>query len=139
MFNGLVPFGRTAKEMESFLERMLQEDFGFSALSTGMRVDIQENAQEYVVEAEIPGASKEQIHINYDHNYLTIAVENVMEVNEEKANFIRRERKVGKTSRSFYVENVRSEDIQAQYDNGVLKVFLPKNGNKKVTRKIQIQ
>lgn len=139
MFGGLVPFGRRTREMENIFERMLQEDFGLSAISTGMRVDIKEEEKAYVLEAEIPGAEKEQISIDYRNDYLTISVENKVEVNEERENYIRKERKMGKTSRSFYVENIRSEDIQAKYENGILKVLLPKDEHKKTSKRIEIQ
>lgn len=139
MFGGLVPFNRRTREIENIFERMLHEDFGLPALSTGMRVDIKEEEKQYVLEAEIPGVDKEQINIDYRNDYLTISVENTEELNEERDHYIRRERKMGRTSRSFYVENIRSEGIQAKYENGILKIVLPKDENKKTTKRIEIQ
>lgn len=139
MFGGLVPFNRRTREMENIFEKMLYEDFGLSSLSTGMRVDIKEEENQYILEAEIPGVDKEQIHIDYRNDYLTISVENRVEVNEERDHYIRRERKMGRTSRSFYVENIRSEGIQAKYHNGILKIVLPKDENKKTAKRIEIQ
>ncbi|AOT70867.1 Hsp20/alpha crystallin family protein [Geosporobacter ferrireducens] len=139
MFGGLVPFSKRTGEMENIFERMFQEDFGLPAISTGMRVDIKEDEKGYVLEAEIPGVDKEQIHIDYRNDYLIISVENKVEVNEERENYIWRERKMAKTSRSFYVENIHSEAIEARYENGILKILLPKDEHKKTSKKIEIQ
>lgn len=142
MFRGLVPF-RNSNNIERAFDRMLRDfhdDFGLSALTSDIKVDIRETDKDYVLEADIPGVNKEQIHVDYDNNYLTVSVENVQEVNNEGKNYIRKERKVGRTSRSFYVENIREDQIIAKYDNGVLKVQLPKDENAKTKKnKIEIQ
>ena len=91
-----------------------------------MKVDIKENENEYIVEADMPGVKKEQINIELHNDRLTIAVETNEEVNEEKENYIRRERRSGSFSRSFYVENVKDDEIKARFENGVLSVLLPK-------------
>jgi HSP20 family protein len=59
-------------------------------------------------------------------NTLTISAEKVNEVNEEKDNYIRRERRQGRISRSFYVQNVDNNGVKADYTDGVLKIVLPK-------------
>lgn len=139
MFRSLVPFVKNTRDMESFFDRMLHDNLGLSPAVTDMKVDIKELENQYLLEAEIPGVNKDQINIDYENNYLTISVENIHEVNEEKENYIRKERRVGKTSRSFYVENIRYEDIQAKYENGLLKVTLPKDGNSPKRKRIDIQ
>lgn len=125
--------------MESFFDRMFHDNFGLAPAVTDMKVDIKELENQYLLEAEIPGVNKDQINIDYRDNYLTISVENIQEVNEEKENYIRKERRVGKTSRSFYVENIRYEDIKAKYENGLLKVTLPKDENAPKRKRIDIQ
>lgn len=140
MFRDLVPFGRRFRDPEDIFTRILGEfEESFLPSTSNMKVDIKENEKEYIVEAEIPGVDKEQININYDHNYLTISVENRQEIKEERENYIRRERKVGKASRGFYVENVKEDEIVAKYDKGLLKVILPKSEDKKKTGRIKIQ
>ncbi|QEK12854.1 Hsp20/alpha crystallin family protein [Crassaminicella thermophila] len=139
MFRGLIPFSNGSRDVENFFEKMFEDHFGFPTLSTGMKVDIKENEKEYILEAEIPGANKEQIHIDYQNNYLTISVENINEVKEERENYIRRERKVGKSSRSFYIENIQHDNIFAKYENGILKVVLPKDENHRKRKRIEIQ
>ncbi|KAB3529201.1 Hsp20/alpha crystallin family protein [Alkaliphilus serpentinus] len=140
MFRDLVPFNRGRKEMESFFDRFFHND-GFMPVSSGMgmKVDIKENDNEYLVEAEIPGVDKEAIQLDYQNGYLTISVENNEEYNEERENYIRKERRSGRVSRSFYVEDINEEKIEAQYRDGILKITLPKSGEKKKKNRIEIQ
>jgi HSP20 family protein len=140
MFGDLVPFNRRAREIESFFDKMFDSDFPFSFLNpSDMKVDIKEYEKEYVLEAEIPGVNKEQIHIDYQQNYLTISVENREELSEERKNYIRRERKFGRSSRSFYVEGIQEDKISAKYENGILTVLLPKSKDAKPRKRIEIQ
>jgi len=95
------------------------------ALFTGdaqIRVDIKENEKEYIVEADLPGVKKEEINIELNNDRLTISVAR----NEEKENYIRKERRSGSYCRSFHVENVVEDKISAKFENGVLSMVLPK-------------
>jgi HSP20 family protein len=140
MFGGLVPFNRKAREMDRFFEKMFEDSFPLSLFNqSDMKVDIKENEKEYVLEAEIPGVNKEQISIDYQQNYINIAVEGEEEINEEKENYIRQERRFGKTSRSFYIEGIKEDAIAAKYKNGVLTVVLPKSETAKPKKRIEIQ
>jgi len=91
-----------------------------------MRVDVRENEREYIVEADLPGVNKENINIELENDRLTISVEKNEEVNVEKENYIRRERRSGSFCRSFYIENVVEDQISAKFENGVLTIVLPK-------------
>lgn len=79
-----------------------------------------------MVEAELPGVQKEEINIDLRDDRLSIAVQRNEQVNEERENYIRRERKSASMCRSFYVENVKSEDVKAKFENGLLTIVLPK-------------
>ena len=82
----------------------------------------------YVLEADLPGVKKEDIHIDIDGDRLSISAQR-SSTNEEKdsdGNYIRCERSYGSFSRSFDISGVRSEDISAAYDNGVLTLTMPK-------------
>lgn len=91
-----------------------------------MHVDIKETEQAYMVEAEIPGVDKKNIQLELHDDILTIAVQHDEQVNMEKDHYIRRERRAVSMSRSFYVENVKEEDVEAKYENGILHITLPK-------------
>lgn len=121
-----------------FNDSMLPSIFG--AAGNPIRADIRETEKEYIVEAEIPGVNKEDIKLDLRDDTLTVSVEHNEQVNEENENYIRRERRYGAYSRSFYVENVTHEAVTAKYNDGILTVTLPKENTGKINRhKIDIQ
>jgi len=97
--------------------------------AVGMNVDVQEFDEGYQVDVELPGFAKEDIQAELKDGYLTICASH-SESNDEKnkkGEYIRRERYTGECSRSFYVgENVTQEDIKAGFENGILKLSIPK-------------
>lgn len=100
-----------------------------------MRTDISEKDGEYVFDMELPGYQKDDIKLSLKDGYLTITA--TKEQNEEEkdkaGNVIRRERHYGTTSRRFYVSKaVKEADIKAKFDNGELKIIVPKVETKEV-------
>lgn len=131
---GLVPFFGREREMrpvlsdiEHFIDRFFHEDWFFlPVFGRAFRADVRETEKEYIVEAELPGLEKDNININYNKGLLTISVKQDVIVDEEKENFIRKERRTGAFERRFYLEGVDEEKISATYKNGLLTVKLPK-------------
>ena len=100
-----------------------------------MKTDVKETDKGYELDIELPGYQKEDVKAQLKDGYLTVqAAKNVN--NDEKNNegaYIRRERYEGTMSRSFYVgEDVTEADIQAKFENGILKLSVPKKEAKKV-------
>ena len=100
-----------------------------------MRTDVKETEQGYEVDIELPGFKKEDVKAELKEGYLTIrAVKNVD--NDEKdsnGKYIRRERYSGSMSRQFYVgKNVTQEDIRARFEDGILKLNVPKKDAQQV-------
>ena len=96
----------------------------FSNFST----DVIEKDNEYIMQAELPGFNKEDIKIDLKNDVLTISASH-SENSDEKDNngkYIRRERRSSSYQRSFKVNDLKAEDIIAQYRNGVLTVNIPK-------------
>jgi HSP20 family protein len=109
-------------------------------LGRSPRSDVREDEKEYIVEAELPGFERNQISIDWDDNVLTISAKKSNAVNDETHSYIRRERACGEYRRSFMLENVSEEGITAQYNDGILKVILPKMDRKMTKgKKIDIQ
>jgi HSP20 family protein len=104
-----------------------------------IKADIRENDKEYIVDAEIPGVNKEDIKLELRNDTLTISVEHKVDTEEKSENYLRRERKVGSFSRSFYVQNVKNDLVAAKYNNGILTVSLPKEEDKGKSSRIDIQ
>ncbi len=106
--------------------------FSRNNLSTNldMRLDMKENHHDYVVYVDIPGVNKTDIQISIQDNYLTISSErkSEKESDNEDHTYYFSERSYGKVSRSIKIpKNVMIENISAKYDNGVLKIVLPKS------------
>ncbi len=140
MFNYLVPYQtRRGREIDTLFDRFMQDNFFARSVSSGIKVDIKEEADKYLLYAEIPGVKKEQIQVDYDKYFLTISVEQQEEINKEKDHYICRERRMGKTSRTFQVKDIDSEGIEAAYEDGVLKVTLPKSNETQRKTSIEIK
>jgi len=112
-------------DFDQMFESMF-DDMNYVSSYQPLKVDVREKDKEYLLEVEIPGVDKEDINIEIRDDILTISAERKEEINEEKENYIRKERRYGSFKRSFYVDNVDQEKIKAKFKNGVLKVKLPK-------------
>ena len=106
-----------------------------------MKTDVKETDEGYEVDVDLPGFKKEEIKLNLENGYLTIATEKALEKKQEnkKGKVLRQERYSGTMQRSFYVgDSVTEEDIKAKYENGVLSLMIPKKEQQKVNEKKQI-
>ena len=122
----LMPFGRNEKNLFNYLDNMEKDFFGSVSSVTHMRTDVLDKGDHYELQAELPGFNKEDIHISVDNGCLTIAAQHSEENKEEKTNYIRRERKYGSFQRSFDLTGIDADKITAAYENGILKLALPK-------------
>ena len=96
---------------------------------SGFNTDIQDTGKEYILETELPGFKKEDIHVEVQDGVLTISAkheEKQDEQDEKSGKYVRRERRYGSYQRSFTLDGVDPKSIQAAYENGVLKLTLPK-------------
>ena len=108
----------------------------------GFKTDIKDTGDAYVLEADLPGVKKEDIHIDIDGDYLSISAQRnaSREEKDDKGNYIRCERSYGSFSRSFDLSSVQAEGITAAYDNGVLTLTMPKKDQTVPTsRRLEIQ
>lgn len=96
---------------------------------SAMKTDVRETDSGYELDIELPGYQKEDVHAELKDGYMTISAEmNVSnDTKDEDGTFIRRERCYGSCSRSFYVgSEVEQNDIKAKFENGILKISVPK-------------
>jgi HSP20 family protein len=139
---GMVPFRRDPLSgMRSLFDGFFNEDFFSGMLPDfhgGFKADVRETEKEYIVEADLPGMDKDQIELSLNDDILTVKANRSEEKNEEREGFIRKERYNGVFQRSFLVEGVKRDHVEASYDNGVLKVVLPKDEGARTSRKIDI-
>ena len=103
-----------------------------------MKTDIQEHEDGYTLEMDLPGFKKEEIKVELNNGYMTISAAKGLDKDEKdkEGRYIRKERYSGSCSRSFYVgENLTQEDIKAKYENGILRLSVPKKEAKPVETK----
>jgi len=120
--------------MDSFeeMERRMRKAYGEEGTESesmvwAPRVDIKENDNELVVQAEVPGMKKEDFNVNMKEGVLSISGEKRSEEKTEGDNWHRIERVFGRFQRSFYIPTeVDDKKIKAAYKDGVLTVSLPK-------------
>ena len=129
-------------------ENMLDDFFGTSFLGGHdplfgkhgrnlMKTDVREtdDAKGYRFAVDLPGFEKDEIHVDVKDGYLTVSAEKGLDKDEEdkKGRILRQERYAGACSRSFYVGDVKPEDVKAKYEHGVLTILVPKHDSKKLT------
>lgn len=106
--------------------------------TSNMKCDIYEKEGNYFIEMDVPGFKKEDIDVDIDKGYLTISAKHEESFDDEGKNYIRKERTYGSFSRQFYVGNVDEETVKAEFNNGTLKVVVPKEEEKETKRRIEI-
>jgi HSP20 family protein len=140
------PF-RDMRNLQDEVNRLFSSSFsrgegGDNGLTRGAwspSVDIFENKNEIVLEAEMPGVNADDVNISIENNVLTLSGERRFEKKDESDNFHRVERSYGSFTRSFTLPTtVSSENAQAEFENGVLRLKLAKREEAK-PRRIEIK
>lgn len=145
---GLTPFNKKKydlllPDLNNF-DNMLDDFFDEKWLSRKnlfrdtFKMDVQENENNYVVEAELPGVKKEEIDVKMDDGRLQISVEREEVAEENKKNYIHKERRCSSLKRSVYLVDAEEEGIVAKLEEGVLNVTIPKKEKENRSKKIEI-
>ena len=122
------------KEMEEFERRF------FGQRTPAMKTDIRETENAYILESDLPGFSREDIHAEINNGYLTIRAEHKSENEDKNESYLRRERSYGSFSRTFDLDGIDAEAITASFKNGVLTLELPKMQKKdEEARRVEIK
>ncbi len=97
----------------------------------GLKTDITDEGDHYLLEADLPGFDKKDINIDINGDTLTVSAQRRSrhEEKDEKDKIIRSERSYGSYTRQFDISEVNAEAIKAKYENGVLQLELPKKEN----------
>ena len=98
-----------------------------------MKTDIRETEGSYELDVDLPGFKKDEIKASLENGYLTISAAKGLDKDDKdkEGKYIRQERYAGAMSRSFYVgDEVTQEDIKAKYEDGILKLSIPKKEKK---------
>lgn len=123
----LMPFAKSMMNPFYEMDKMTRSFFG-DVSTQAFRTDVKDNGDHYTLEAELPGFQKEDIHIDVEGDHLTIQAQRKTEdtQKDEQGNYLRRERYYGAYSRSFDISQIAGDQISAAYENGILRLELPK-------------
>ena len=112
-----------------FFRPFFEEGFGgMLRADRAMKVDVRDEGDRFVLEADMPGVSKDHVRVEIQDGVLTIAAQydDETENKDEAGKYVYRERRSGSVSRAFNVEGIREADISAAFKDGVLSLTLPK-------------
>lgn len=131
----------TENLFDDFFDEMDKDFFGKKNPLYGkhaqnmMKTDIREKDDSYELDVDLPGFKKDEIKVQLKDGYLTLSAAKGLDKDQQdkQGNYIRRERYAGTMSRSFFVgEDVAQEDIHAKYEDGILRLSVPKKAPKKI-------
>lgn len=120
------------RKMNEVFKEFQEMQSDFSGLGRSFPVDMEDEGDELVIKADLPGVKKEDINLKATENEVAISAECKEEIHEKKENFVRKERSTRSFSRRINLpEPVETDSIKAKYESGVLRIELPKKEKKK--------
>lgn len=133
---------RRLSDLRNEMDRLFEDMMGSTASRGTARwrpsSDIVETDDSYEIDVELPGFDRDDIEVTVDQGVLTVEGRRTFEAEEEGRTYHLRERASGRFSRSFSLPtSVNPDDVEAHFDQGVLRVHLPKQEQAK-TRKIEV-
>ena len=123
---------RSLLNINDDLDRMFEEFMSTrmlepTTMEISPRVNVEENDNEWILTAELPGVTKDDIELNFRDNILTLSGEKKIEKEDKKKNYHHVERSYGRFSRSFAINSsIVTDKIEAKFKDGILTVVLPK-------------
>ena len=111
-----------------FFRPFFGDGFGLMAAQRPMKVDVKDEGDKFVLEADVPGMKKDDLKVEVNDGVLTISAnyDERSEQKDEESKYVYRERRCGSMSRAFNVEGIREDGITAKFQDGVLTLELPK-------------
>lgn len=106
---------------------------------SGMKIDILDEKDHFVIHADLPGYSKEDVSLEFEDGMLTISAEKKTNSEEKEKNYVRRERYYGRVSRTVNVGDIEPDTLKASMQDGTLTITFPKIEEVPKTKKITIE
>ncbi len=118
------------RDMDEMERRFFGNPFGFfeDDRLAEFKTDVKDEGDHYTLEADLPGFDKKDIHLDVNGDVLTVHAErhSEHEDKDKKGKYVRCERSYGSYSREFDLSGIQADSITARYEDGVLKLTLPK-------------
>ncbi|TVP93974.1 MAG: Hsp20/alpha crystallin family protein [Acholeplasmatales bacterium] len=128
----LTPFTGTPTKRTQFsdFENLIDDFFSGMPMRTlrhdTFKLDVRQDGETYLIEADLPGVKKEEVHVSYDDGLFTIAVERQEETEDKHEGYLHRERRMSSMKRSINLPDLDPQQIKARLEEGVLKVVAEK-------------
>ena len=142
---GLIPYNHRRNYLIPRNPFSMMDDFfgeawplGRTQMTDTFKVDVQESEEAYTIEAELPGAQKEDVKLSLEEGRLPIGVERSEESQNETDHYIHRERHYTSARRSLYMSEADSDGVSASLADGILKIIVPKRKKAEGTNQIEI-
>jgi HSP20 family protein len=139
-YNDLADF--TPRTFSSLLDRFFNESVGNVTKVERFvpQVDVAETEKEFEISVAVPGMKKEDFKIDLKEDQLTISGQRKFEERKEGKNFHSVETQYGAFSRSFYLpDNINKESVDAHYQDGILRIVLPKDAKKVLVKEVKVK
>lgn len=134
MRNGLI-----RRPTTSILDDFFNDEFFLPSVNSNSHLDVYQEDNKYVVEVDLPGYKKEEINMSFNNDLLTIKAEHIEENKEDTKKYIYRSRSQSMFTRQIRFSNIEHENIDAKFEEGVLKVILPIKGETEVVKRIEVK
>lgn len=145
---GLTPFNRNVirrtddqNSLSNWIDDFFSDDFFpmRSLRHDTFKVDVKEEKDHYLIEADMPGVKKEEVALDYHDGYLTISINKNEEKEEDNKNYIHRERRTCSMHRTFNMGDLESDQIDASLKDGILTIKAPKAKVTETKTRIEIK
>jgi len=145
---GVTPFNRNVARRKTepdpfgnLIDDFFRDDFfPFRNLRYDtFKVDIREEDKKFVIEADMPGIKKEEIHLDYHDGYLDISIEHEESKDAENKNYIHKERRMCSMNRTLNLGELDFDRIEASLNDGILTVNAPKATKIENKKRIEIK
>jgi HSP20 family protein len=124
-FGGFIANGLVENLLTGLINNMLTQPTNQTIQISGniMSSDVRETPDAYILQAHLPGVKRESLKVKYINNYLTITASSNQYVQNRNGGYVRY---IGNINRSFYFEDIDGEKVDGIFENGILKLILPK-------------
>lgn len=123
----------------SILDDFFNDEFFLPSINSNSHLDVYQEDNKYVVEVDLPGYKKEEINMSFNNDLLTIKAEHNEENKEDTKKYIYRSRSQSMFTRQIRFSNIEHENIDAKFEEGVLKVTLPIKGVSEIVKRIEVK
>lgn len=143
----LVPFSTRRNDLvtrrydtfANLIDDFFNDSFSSRLVNSNFKLDIKDQAEQYVIEAEVPGYNRDEISLDVEKGLLTISVKKEQENQEENNNYVHRERTISSMTRRIALGDVDEEQLTAKLENGILEIIVPKKPKIETKKTINIE